>query len=451
MATRIVMPKLGESVVEGTIGRWVKQEGETIEEFETLLEVASDKVDTEVPSPASGTVLKIIVPEGETVPAGTTIAWIGEPGEDIPEEGGGADGQTAASPREAETAGGNGQPAAAPPRAGRDSDLGFISPVVARMAREENVDLTQIRGTGQGGRITRKDVRDYIEQRKRERMEERPAWETPGEGDLFRPTELQFGTASREAPPAQPEAAETPAREERPAAPAAGMAPGDRLVPHSRMRRSIAEHMVISKRTAPHVTTVMEADLQRVVRHREANKAAYERDGARLTYTPYFIAAAVAALKAYPQVNASWTEEGLLLHGEINVGIATSLGEEGLIVPVIHRADSYSLLGLARAVADLAGRARSRQLKPDEIKNGTFTITNHGTAGSLFATPVINQPQVGILGVGAIQKRPVVVDEDAIAVRPMVYLSLTFDHRALDGASADAFLSKVVETLENWS
>ncbi|HPO58956.1 MAG TPA: 2-oxo acid dehydrogenase subunit E2, partial [Anaerolineaceae bacterium] len=193
------------------------------------------------------------------------------------------------------------------------------------------------------------------------------------------------------------------------------------------------------------------ADLQRVVRHREANKAAYERDGARLTYTPYFIAAAVAVLKAYPQVNASWTEEGLLLHGEINVGIATSLGEEGLIVPVIHRADSYSLLGLARAVADLAGRARSRQLKPDEIKNGTFTITNHGTAGSLFATPVINQPQVGILGVGAIQKRPVVVDEDAIAVRPMVYLSLTFDHRALDGASADAFLSKVVETLENWS
>jgi 2-oxoglutarate dehydrogenase E2 component (dihydrolipoamide succinyltransferase) len=215
------------------------------------------------------------------------------------------------------------------------------------------------------------------------------------------------------------------------------------------MRRAIADHMVMSKHTSPHVTTVMEANLARVVAHREANRTAFERDGAHLTYTPYFITALVAGLKAVPLANSSWTEEGLLAHAAINIGMAVSLGEEGLIVPVIKGADGLSLLGLARAVNDLSTRARIHRLQPEEVKGGTFSITNHGISGSLFATPIINQPQCGILGVGAVQKRAVVIN-DAIAIRPMVYLSLTFDHRVLDGAAADGFLATVVQTLENW-
>jgi 2-oxoglutarate dehydrogenase E2 component (dihydrolipoamide succinyltransferase) len=221
------------------------------------------------------------------------------------------------------------------------------------------------------------------------------------------------------------------------------------------VRRAIAEHMVLSKRTSPHVTTVMEADLSRIVAHRETNKAAFSRDGANLTFTAYFISAAVAALKFFPMVNSSWSDDGILLHPRVNIGMATSLGEDGLIVPVIKNADTLSLLGLAQTINDLASRARARKLQPDEVKGGTFTITNHGISGSLFATPIINQPQCGILGVGAIQKRVVVVSEgghgDSIAIRPMAYLGLTFDHRILDGATADYFLAKVVESLEKWS
>jgi len=213
--------------------------------------------------------------------------------------------------------------------------------------------------------------------------------------------------------------------------------------------------MVFSKHTSPHVTTVMEADLSRVVAHRQANKEAFARDGVNLTFTAYFVAAAVAALKAYPMVNSSWSDEGIVLHKPIHIGLATSLGEEGLIVPVIKNADALSLLGLARAINDLAARARAKKLQPDEVKGGTFTITNHGISGSLFATPIIHQPQCAILGVGAIQKRVVVLSDEArgdmLAIRPMVYLSLTFDHRILDGAIADSFLGKVVEYLQNWT
>jgi 2-oxoglutarate dehydrogenase E2 component (dihydrolipoamide succinyltransferase) len=220
------------------------------------------------------------------------------------------------------------------------------------------------------------------------------------------------------------------------------------------VRRSIAEHMVQSKHTSPHVTTIMEADLSRVVAHRQANKDTFAKDGVNLTFTAYFVAAAVDALKAYPIVNSSWTDDGIRLHRAINIGVAASLGEAGLIVPVIKDADRLSLLGLARIINDLAQRARSKQLKPDEVQGGTFTITNHGVTGSLFATPIINQPQCAILGVGKIQKRVVVVSDaagnDSIAIRPMVYLGLTFDHRILDGAIADNFLGRVAETLQNW-
>jgi 2-oxoglutarate dehydrogenase E2 component (dihydrolipoamide succinyltransferase) len=445
MPIKIIMPQLGESVVEGTVTKWLISEGDEMEEFDPLLEVNTDKVDTEIPSPASGTLLKILVPEGETVDAGTILGWIGDPGETIPAEDHSREDEAAAVIPETESEAPEPvidvqkQPDTVSP--GRDRDLGFISPVVAKIAAEHNVDLFRVTGTGSGARITKKDILAFIEARKaedeRREPEPAPAWETPGLGDLFRPTEEIFGTA---------EQADRKPLEEPEISP---VTPGE-VLPLTPVRRTIAKHMVMSKQTSPHVTTVMEADLSRVIAHRLANKEAFERDGVKLTFTPYFIAASVAAIRAYPIVNSTWTNDGILIKPEINIGVATSLGQEGLIVPVIKGADSYSLLGLARAVQDLAMRARTKQLKPEEVQGGTFTITNHGTSGSLFATPIINQPQSAILGVGVIQKRVVVIN-DAIAIRPMVYLTLTFDHRILDGAAGDTFLGKLVDALNNWS
>jgi 2-oxoglutarate dehydrogenase E2 component (dihydrolipoamide succinyltransferase) len=300
-----------------------------------------------------------------------------------------------------------------------NKDIGFISPVVAKIAAEHGVDLQQVRGTGLNGRITKNDILNYVQSGKSTASAV--------------PTKVERGTWNV-----------TPTT-------------GDRLIKHTVIRKQIAEHMVMSKHTSPHVLTVMEADLSRVVKHRSANKGIFSRDGINLTFTAYFMMAIVAGLKAYPNVNSSWTEEGILVHQAVNIGMAASLGEEGLIVPVIKNADNLSLLAMARTVNDLANRARSKKLQPDEVKGGTFTLTNHGTSGSLFAFPVINQPQSGILGVGAIQKRVVVIPadggtgDDAIAIRPMIYLSFVFDHRILDGASADWFLMKVKETLENWA
>ncbi len=301
-------------------------------------------------------------------------------------------------------------------------DLGFISPVVAKIAAEHGVNLQDVPGTGLNGRITKKDVLNYVESGKTKEEISQPS--TVSAQPIPRTSHI---------------------------APAAG----DQLIKHSVIRKQIAEHMVMSKHTSPHVLTVMEVDMSKVVAHRTANKATFARDGVNLTYTAYFMQAIVAGLKAYPNVNSSWTNEGLLIHSAINIGMATSLGKEGLIVPVIKGADALSLLGMARTVNDLANRARSKKLNPDDVKGGTFTLTNHGISGSLFAFPVINQPQCGILGVGAMQKRAVVVTDadgnNSIAIRPMVYLSFVFDHRILDGASADWFLMKVKETLENWS
>ena len=430
MATRVMMPQLGESVVEGTVTKWLRAEGEGIREFEPLVEINTDKVDTEVPSPASGTVLKVYVPEGQTVRAGTLLAMIGQPGEVTLDAGPEAASavHVAAEPSPARTGRGASQATDAPPV----RDIGFISPVVAKLAAEHKLDLAQVRGTGAGGRITKKDVLAHLERPRAPATPDVPAWERPGEGDLFRPTELQFGQALAK------EAARGP--EVRPLVP--GM-----LVPHTPMRRQIAEHMLRSVRTAAHVTTVMEADMSAVVNHRLANKELFEREGISLTFTAYFVAASAAALRAHPLVNSTWGEEGVTLQRQVHIGLAVSLGEEGLIVPVLRDAEQKSLRRLAAEVGDLARRARARQLTPDEVRGGTFTITNHGVGGSLFATPIISQPQSAILGVGAIQKRAVVVG-DAIAIRPMVYLSLTFDHRLLDGASADAFLATIVATLE---
>jgi 2-oxoglutarate dehydrogenase E2 component (dihydrolipoamide succinyltransferase) len=419
------MPQLGVSVVEGTVTRWLKREGEAVEEFEALLEVNTDKVDTEIPAPAAGSVLKLYVPEGTTVRAGTLLAVIGQPGDAVPE----AESAVLPAPPAPDAAT---SPPSGPTTTGAPAELGFISPVVARIARERNLDLRQVRGTGVGGRITKKDVLAHLESR--------PAapWETPSLGELFRPTEEIFGAAG--------------------SAPGSGGLSAGEVIQLDAVRRAIADHMLRSKATSPHVTTVMEADMRRVVAHRQAHREAFAREGVNLTYTAYFAAACVAALRAVPMVNASWTEQGIRLHPHIHLGIAVSLGEQGLIVPVIKDAGQKSLLGLAQALGDLAARARSRRLLPDEVQGGTFTITNHGVSGSLFATPIINQPQTGILGVGALQKRVVAVESrdasgavtDSIAIRPMVYLTLTFDHRILDGALADAFLGKVVETLQTW-
>lgn len=450
MPIKVIMPKLGESVVEGTVVNWLKKVGESVAEFESLLEVESAKVNTEIPSPAEGYLLQILVQAGQTVPANTVLAWIGEKGEKPPEE---SDDQVVTDESATETAKISEKVAlntfniaSEMKSPGNVRELGFISPVVAKIAQEYNIDLKQVVGTGNGGRISKKDVLLYIEKQKNEPGENEPAaWETPGEGDLFRPTELQFPERFDQQK-SQKRIETAPVMEND----SSKMGfDGDRLVPHSKIRRAIAEHMVQSKHISPHVTTVMEASMQQVFSHRERNKQQFENQGIHLTYTAYFLAAVAKALRQYPIVNSSWTEEGVLIKKSIHIGMATSLGSEGLIVPVIKNADSYSLTGIAQKVNDLGERAKNHKLAPDDVQGGTFTITNHGTAGSLFATPIINQPQCGILGVGLIQKRVIVID-DAIAVRPMVYLSFSFDHRILDGSVADSFLKAVVDTLEKW-
>jgi 2-oxoisovalerate dehydrogenase E2 component (dihydrolipoyl transacylase) len=464
MAIEFRMPKLGESVTEGTIGRWLKQPGDRLEQYEAMVEVTTDKVDTEVSSPIDGTLIEILVPEGETVRVGTVIARLAEDGaaeEQITEHIVKTAPQSSADQDGAPTA-----------RSGKASP---ISPAVARLAAEHNVDLRQIPGTGREGRITKKDVEAYVAARSGEapqneqtpratavpsHMEELDSRAPKAATPQLQET-MEAGprtVAEEQAPQAAPV---TPAMPEgyRPAVStsdlprAPQLEPGDEIVPLSAMRRAIAEHMVRSRRTAPHVTTVMEVDLSSVIAHRQAHKTDFERQGVNLTFTPYFVQASVAALQAVPIVNASYSDSGIQMHQCIHVGVAVAI-PDGLIVPVIKDADEKSLLGFARAVCDLAGRARGRRLQADETQGGTFTISNHGVSGSLFATPIINQPQAAILGVGAIQKRPVVITEhglDAIAIRSMCYLSLTFDHRLIDGATADSFLAVIKNTLETYT
>ncbi len=391
MAIQVIMPTLGESFASGTISRWLKQPGETVQEYEPLLEVSTDKVDTEIPAPASGVLLAIHAPAGSSVAAGTLLGLIGATEE--------------APPARAVTAGETREYA------------GPVTPVVARMAAEHGLDLAQIAGTGRDGRVTKKDVEAYLA--------------------------AQAARLPASPPP--------PARPSEPLAPSASGAPaeGSELVPLTAMRRLIADHMARSAATAPHVTTVFEVDLSAVLKHREAQRAAFARQGANLTLTAYFAAAAVTALRANPYLNAAWTEAGIILHHGVHLGIAVAL-DDGLIVPVIHNAHSLSLLGLARAINDLAARARARQLQPADVQGGTFTITNHGVSGSLLATPIIHQPQAAILGVGAVEKRVKVIGDDAIAIRPCAYVTLTFDHRVADGAAGDALLAALKHTLENW-
>jgi 2-oxoisovalerate dehydrogenase E2 component (dihydrolipoyl transacylase) len=409
MPTKVFVPRLGEGVEEVTITKWLKAVGDPVNEMDALLEVNTDKVDTEIPAPASGILTEILITEGAEAKVGDVLAVIGESGESVQSEMLNVE-STEETPIAPKTTLPPSPVSLAPDTPHLKPGLGFISPVVARIAAEQGIDLSQVRGTGLNGRITKNDVLAFLEN----------------------------GSKTKDKPIVQPKHL-TP----------------DTLLPHTAIRRAIAKHMLESKQTSPHVLTVMEADLSRVIAHRAANKDAFAGDGINLTFTAYFMQAIVAGLKSYPVANSSWSDEGIVLHKAINLGMATSLGEDGLIVPVIKNAEALSLLGMARAVNDLANRARTRKLQPDEVKGGTFTLTNHGISGSLFAFPVINQPQCGILGIGAMQKRVVVMTDDlgrdSIAIRPMVYLSFVFDHRILDGASADWFLAKVKETLEKWA
>jgi 2-oxoglutarate dehydrogenase E2 component (dihydrolipoamide succinyltransferase) len=482
MPTKVIMPQLGESVVEGTVSRWLKHEGDTVDQYEPLLEVSTDKVDTEVPAPSAGVLLQILVAEGQTVERGAVLALIGTPDEQP--SGDSAGDEPVSAPhtilaQQGQMVNGN----------GNGEYTGHVTPVVARMAAEHHLDLSQIPGTGRDGRVTKKDVEAYLNnphpsaavasplQREGEveaAETELPPWERPGSGDLFKPT-IEYGEKkpSPLAPPhprqgegnkgvmsgklsngdaGQTRAVEAavPQAAERlhPVEPVPAGTAGE-LMPLTAMRLAIAEHMVRSKHTSPHVTTVFELDMTVPLKHREANKATFAKQGVNLTLTAYFAAAAVAALRANPYLNAQWTDEGIYLHHAINLGMAVALGE-GLIVPVIKNAGDLNLLGLARAVNDLSARARSKALKAEEVQGGTFTITNHGVSGSLLATPIINQPQVGILGVGVVEKRVKVIN-DAIAIRPCCYVTLTFDHRVADGAVGDAFMMTFKDTLENWS
>ncbi len=424
MPTNVLVPRLGEGVEEVTITKWLKAVGQPVNELEPLLEVNTDKVDTEIPAPVGGVVLSIHMQEGEPARVGQLLAVIGVPGEAQVETDSVAEKRMAEAEPHVETRLPTELPAIdVQPSTGKD--LGFISPVVARIAAEHSVNLQQVTGSGLGGRITKNDVLAFVGNREKA---------------------TQASVEPRPVTSSTP----NPSTQNLPGHPAS-----DTLLPLTNIRKSIAAHMVESKHTSPHVLTVMEADLSRIIAHRAAHKDAFARDGANLTFTAYFMAAIVAGLKAFPLVNSSWSEAGIVLHQAINLGMATSLGEDGLIVPVIKGADGFSLLGMARAVNDLANRARARKLQPDEVRGGTFTLTNHGITGSLFAMPIINQPQCGILGVGALQKRVIVVTDefgrDSVAIRPMVYLSFVFDHRILDGASADWFLAKVKETLEKWA
>ncbi len=404
----VVMPQMGESIVEGTLTKWLKKKGERVERDEPLFEISTDKVDTEIPAPAAGVLAEIAVEEGATVAINTVVGRIDEGGAAVvappaaePAPAPAPTPVPAPAPAPAPV------PAAAPAPA--EEIAGPISPLVRRMAREHNLDLRRIKGTGMGGRITKQDVESF----------------------------LAAGVPAPVAPPPPPR----------------GEVPRVRVEPMTTMRQKIAEHMILSKRTSAHVSTFHKVDMTRVAKLRARAKADFQaRYGFSLTFLPFVARAAADALRAFPLLNASIDGANIVYHNEINIGVAVALeGGYGLIVPVIRNADEKNVVGLQKAIVDLSTRARSKQLKPDEVQGGTFSITNFGSFGSVFATPVINQPQVAILGVGAVEKVPVVTEDDAIAIRSICYLGLSFDHRLIDGALADMFCQKLKAVLENWS
>ncbi|HSY59256.1 MAG TPA: dihydrolipoamide acetyltransferase family protein [Terriglobales bacterium] len=462
----VIMPQMGESIFEGTITKWLKKAGDKIERDEPLFEISTDKVDAEIPSPAAGILKEIKVNEGQTVPINTVVAVID------------AAGAAASAPAKAEATKSAPSPAAAPapsspkdeapqvtaanpsapaaPRASAPAPSPATgspappqrpsgekirsSPLVRRIARENNVDLAQIPGTGAGGRISKQDIRAAIE------------------GGATSSTSASRPSAGAAAAPARTPSAPPPAAGGATASAALETAvPRERMYfghyevqPMSVMRQRIAEHMVLSKRVSPHVYSVDEVNVSGIAAVRSKMKDKFEQAaGTKLSFMPFFVRAAVEGLRAFPTVNSSVDGTNIVLHKECNIGIAVAL-DWGLIVPVIKNAEEKNFLGIARSLNDLAERARAKKLKPEEVAESTFSITNPGTFGGLFGLPVINQPNVAILGLGTIEKRPVVID-DAIAIRSMVYLTLSYDHRVVDGAVAHQFMGKVKHTLENWT
>jgi pyruvate dehydrogenase E2 component (dihydrolipoamide acetyltransferase) len=423
-ATEVVMPQMGESIFEGTITKWLKQVGDTVQRDEPLFEISTDKVDAEIPSPAAGVLSEIKVAAGNTVQINTVVGLIGGTA--------GASAPAAAPAAPAKTE----QPkaAAAPEPVSAEAEHVRSSPLVRKIAKDNNLDLAQVPGTGSGGRITKDDVLGHIEKK--------------GTGaPAAVPTPAPAAAAAAPVAAATKPAAPAPT-------PAAAPTPGE-LVPMSRMRTIIAQRMVDSKRTNAHVHTIFKIDFTRIVKIREKEKNKYEqRNGVKLTYMPFITRAVIATLRKMPIINASLEGDAIRYPKSINIGIAVAL-DWGLIVPVIKQAEEKSFLGIARGIADLAERARGKKLKPDEVGSGTFTITNPGIYGEQFGTPIINQPESGILGVGGLFKEPAVVTgedgTDSIAVRHMIHLTLGFDHRIIDGADAGKFMAEVKKYLENWS
>ena len=430
MRVDVVMPQMGESIAEGTIVRWIKKVGDTVDRDEPLFEISTDKVDAEIPAPAAGVLTEIKVKEGETVAVNSVVATIGTssdvssgqepeappapppvaPPRDavVPADVLDQPHEKAATPQRKT----NGRSATASKSVEDDSRKQRSSPLVRRIARDNDVDISQIHGSGLGGRVTKNDILEYIDTGTRDSGSGMPADRSSSES-------------------------RTPNPESR-----------VEIKPLSVMRKKIAEHMVMSRRTSAHVHSVFHVNFSNVERIRHQKKAEFEQSGVKLTYMAFIAKAAVSALRKFPIVNASLDGDNVVYKKDINLGIAVAL-ETGLIVPVIKHADEKNLLGLSRAIADIANRARSKQLKPEEVHDGTFTITNPGQFGSQFGMPIINQPQVAILGIGTIEKRPIVIN-DAIAIRTMAYLTLGYDHRLVDGATGDQFMAEIKEQIEHF-
>ncbi len=430
MPTDIIMPQMGESIVEGTITKWLKKPGDKVQRDEPLFEISTDKVDAEIPAPASGVLQEIKVTEGTTVGVNTVVGTIAADGEAAapPAKTAPAPAPPAKEEKKEEkkpVAAAPTPPASAPPQESADEEEARSSPLVRKIAREHGVSLSQVSGTGLGGRITKQDIMAFVE-----RPSAAPAASTPP---------VSPGAAAAQAP-------------SRPFAPAAY--PGD-LVPMTNMRKIIAQRMIESRRTSAHVHCMYEVDFTRIVTLRAKQKTAFEqRHGVRLTFMPFFVRAAIIAVQQWPIINASLEGDNIRYHRNINVGIAVAL-DWGLIVPVLKNAGDLNFLGLQRGITDLGERARSKKLKPEDVENSTFTVTNPGQFGAVFGLPIINQPNAAIMGVGGITKQPLVVTDkegnDSIAIRSVVHLTLGYDHRLIDGAVADQFMALVKKSLETWS
>jgi pyruvate dehydrogenase E2 component (dihydrolipoamide acetyltransferase) len=467
MSIDVVMPQMGESIFEGTITKWLKKAGDKVERDEPLFEISTDKVDAEIPAPSAGVLKEIKVAEGQTVPVQTVVAVIDSNGAGAATAAGAPAAAKAEAPKPAKAEESKPEPAksaptpAPAPQAARpapataakvstagDGNKVRSSPLVRRLAKDHDIDLTQVPGTGAGGRVAKRDILGAIE------------------GGSAR-TGSATSSATASAAPSPAGTTTSAARPSSPPPPASGATqahagfesavPRERMYfgnyevqPMTVMRQRIAEHMVLSKRVSPHVYSIDEANVTGIAALRAKLKAKFEETtGTKLTFMPFFVRAAVEALRAYPTVNASVDGTNIVLHRDCNIGIAVAL-DWGLIVPVIKNAEEKNFLGLARTMNDLAERARTKKLKPEEVAESTFSITNPGVFGGLMGLPVINQPNVAILGLGTIEKRPVVID-DAIAIRSMVYLTLSYDHRVVDGAIAHQFMGKIKHTLENWT